>query len=1256
VVLFKKVKKISEFNEFNSLRLGILKHSLELKMKVIIFLATFSFYRYWDMKKFRAFIFNFIFNFIFISTCLQVNSLYGEISPKDLKGLDSVLQEEFKEQVSPLNGMTLLINGSLAQLRFLGNFGAKVNGINCLDEYSMGISFKKNNDCPQDFTMSLLQKFFPSPDGEILVANQIPSDPVSGLSAAIIGEVLSKITEFSDVDLHNDKLQNELALKLEVIFSQERSKFYKWAKEEIVQKTKDKKRIENGWTECEAELKEQKISQLSLEISDLGQKCLNQKNILESDLVKSLRDKSSKGRKFQQLSLTLIKALAENRKVDSLYPKFLPEKILGAFFLKKFHKKADFLDYFQTWSPRLIKNERLDSFIKSAPFEFEDLPVELGVEGTLKAKDLEKFKLKIQEDPAHLIYAASLDKMGTSGFPAHIEPSYAQHPSLKKSFVYFPNCGEESIRNVFNQFLYDSTTRKFNLERLKSLPQLKLDSKFLEYYELYPTLEEAKTKEAINFWGNEVISKRPKVFYLKPQSLNPQFGQVYDPKVESSPQCEMGAGLENSLNVINQLLFSMDEMEPLSQLKTKSEKLDVISGIFSHDNFVVTWQASGEIDLLNVNLKIHFEVNKIPIFTWQFDESHFFTTSLLKNNDNGWYSQLSTLVFPDLILGNSSLISLMPKFLLEKHMSSLREIEKIRPFFKEVFFSFPFKGEENLVTQVFRILFLGPSIIKTPLEKMLNRITDKLSKEFSEHALNWQERIIDELFYFDFPHEYIEQYALSSGTELRRFFVLKNYLEKGLIENFFKLVKKDVSLLFRNFKLGLEDTLINKIFHMEKNFEPSIQDEFLKLIHEFPQILNFKVEALNMGIFEFLLHIDQIDLFKKVVSQNEKFFLTHYKNHLDLFNKEFFKKGEFKLLDELRVSHNDLFIKNPELFQSLLSPQFLLENIKFVDLKNSQYNSNFSMFIENWVDSALKVNPKFLDEFFQFDYCAFNAPNWELFEEIIFPVIIKYQPSLLTKALKNNEFENCLTQLIDQKKVKLVEFIALKKPEFFFRNDIRGESLFFMIHQYSAFIPLIEKLKMNHNQFSHLTPNHFKSLPLHFVVENYDFKMLEYLVRFDREQFFFKNNDSENPINILLRASQDVGPYNEFLKKVIKFYPDIFLERDLMNNNSQAFVSFTRFSNKNQVPLEIYLNDHPQAQKMLLEIDEKGQNLLHYYLSNLTCQSKILMKIIELNPEILKQEDQEGRSPWNILEEKYQDPPDILEQSDCHQVYLLKKK
>ena len=72
-----------------------------------------------------------------------------------LKGVHHQIKAE-AEFLSPIYGFSLLESGTLANLRFYGNFGPALGTVGCLSK-----GFSAKNDCPRDFVSKLIQRFFP---------------------------------------------------------------------------------------------------------------------------------------------------------------------------------------------------------------------------------------------------------------------------------------------------------------------------------------------------------------------------------------------------------------------------------------------------------------------------------------------------------------------------------------------------------------------------------------------------------------------------------------------------------------------------------------------------------------------------------------------------------------------------------------------------------------------------------------------------------------------------------------------------------------------------------------------------------------------------------------------------------------------------------------------------------------------------------------------------------------------------------------
>ncbi len=557
----------------------------------------------------------------------------ADISYLDLKGVHELIQPEFQNQLSPVFAYSLLGTGSLENRRFYGNYGPKNNDHSCLDNTRIGDMLKTAKDCPQDFNSEWIQKLFPSQDGVSLVANQLESDPMSHLKPDTLGEILNVISKIKDSDLKDKKKLSDLTEDIQnILFRGIAPQKYiniLTTKQQALSKKKDKL----SKKDCDPK----EMSQIDEEIKNLQS--------VSSLLLEKLENNSTSGSvagdknfrefkegDFKKIAMILVSALKESRSEPRVYPKYLPEQALIAFFLKKFEHKKSFIQLFNhiphaLTQPKVLVSGSLEQQVFLSEKYNESQYDPLKIESNPK-KALKYFK----ENPGELIFSSVQDQLSSSVIPPAVlygQSDYHTPEGVKK----YPDCGETSFRNFFNMIIYDRKRKILDAENLKLLnsPGVQINPKLHDFYKKNSNPAQFMLQEVRNDWS-QVMSKNHGVKYKAVES-----------------QCEVLVDVDNILNMMDRLLFhGALHGGSIAKANQRSDKLDALCNAVSREGFILSWKAEGgDIHSKDPKLNIDFSVNGDPALRWVFEKNHSHTLSLVPKKDS-WSSSVGAEFFKEM--------------------------------------------------------------------------------------------------------------------------------------------------------------------------------------------------------------------------------------------------------------------------------------------------------------------------------------------------------------------------------------------------------------------------------------------------------------------------------------------------------------------------------------------------------------------------------------------------------------------------------
>ncbi len=701
-------------------------------------------------------------------------SAWAELSHLDLKGIDALVDHP---GASPVYGYAAL-KTELENRRFLGNYGLKNAEHGCMEGASqIRDQLVKNNDCPQDYTSEWLQRLFPSQDGVNFVANQVKSDPISHLSSELIGRLLQRISDIPGAAWTDASAMRDLERDLMHMMYREMNpaSYEHWLKRlsEIAgqltteRNTKEKKSRRASCTLDEKEALKTRVGELQGKLSEIEQ-------ILAVPSLAGTRPTvQSKGigkeGDFRSIAEMLIGSLKESRVgANPAYPKHFPEQVLLAFFIqKKANTKSDLIELFKGM-PKLIKDPNfLINSEKQSAFLLDRWKRSDYKPESLESKP-KRAVAGFAQHPEMLAFAVMEERFAAKMIPPVISYGSAKHESLEGGT--YPDCGETSLRNFFNIVLYDSVTGKFDVGALTRLtqahPELKIAPSLQSFYKTHSDPSSASKQAVRDAWSETVASKQGGVNYLKPNI---------------APQCEINAGVDNMMALVDQMIepSGMPDAQAtvvqavppqkkgwfrclpwsrsgasskracapvpapelpwsggirLKDAGSRSQKLDWLCQALSREGKKLSWSVEGaqdqadsiaRLNAKNTGVHLRFRINEEPAFSWNFEGSHFSVRDLT-SGENSWKNKVGEE------LAKSSLHAvpgLLPWFASSSVIDTVTRSHSIDPHLLEkLIYGLPLYNNDQRLNGFRKIVSSPPKQAKA-LKLLANRIRAKLPEE-----------------------------------------------------------------------------------------------------------------------------------------------------------------------------------------------------------------------------------------------------------------------------------------------------------------------------------------------------------------------------------------------------------------------------------------------------------------------------------------------------------------------------------------------
>lgn len=496
---------------------------------------------------------------------------------------------------------------------------------------------------PQTYVRSFVELLFPSPDGENLTPNQLPSDPISQLTI----DQIVKLIQFCNLSKERNISEAEV---LDAVFpgvkiSEEVKAVYKeFLKYEVVSRAQkiiddeifyyDEDDLEfTGFKDLEKGNPERYKKYLESYMWPLLEKGLDDKAIKEANDI---------ARYFQLKSYASVSP--KQRKEIEALEKALGEKKIGdyAFFknnqtvLSVYRLVDTFLKALQE-KDNLVENpieQTLLGYVVSkfrTPEEWAEFYTKMGVDGLLPF--LEKRDDRI-EDAYSLTVTKSPDTCSSEdvaflkgysrlndpySFPIHYSTARV---SIGKNGYEFSNCVEASIFS-----LLEMAARKKSVSGTYQIEAgaFQESSPLNGFFRKFDTVAKLHSMEAQNEFAQMTLGLE-NVRYAKsvPGTKN---------------RYELKAGIINSLHVFGNLIPALrDSLLPVGYESTYEEISNGIGVLCSHlfgDEW--SWEYSKDIEDLSAKNNgkevlgnIIFKHNGTPVFSWEHVNSHASTHRLLR--------------------------------------------------------------------------------------------------------------------------------------------------------------------------------------------------------------------------------------------------------------------------------------------------------------------------------------------------------------------------------------------------------------------------------------------------------------------------------------------------------------------------------------------------------------------------------------------------------------------------------------------------
>jgi hypothetical protein len=528
--------------------------------------------------------------------------------PNDAKAIIPVeesadLLEIFNDQgssFSPLHGLVALHNGQIES------------------------DFIQTKDNEGDLSKLLHSLFFENQDKEV-IPSSIVKNPVSHLGPSTMAKIVQKMSKG-----HHNESSETIQDSFYQLITQDED--YLLSLKEAKKRIEGEEQIHQDFLKRYEEGRQFKVQTEAIDKNEIGplRKKINElkKKIKaaegkdnQQDLLIKLNDELSlieknlkeKQEQFQELSKGIVpnKALSDQEKrikhlrgifdtqnevyqqslnelsqrlaKISLSHQLVKEKALTyllAFMVGKANSKKDLHPYFREMqrSGFLIQKKKMGFIndpIKTQQYYDHVLTSRYTSEDfKLAQQQLEKsfFKKKFAKNHTEILFTMNVLRPQMKKTPPQIK---FQLLTKNKNSLPYPNCGENSLRNVLNTLFFDPKTSTIDQDLIQSLkadPDLTIDDDLISFYQRHGDPHEIQTDTIHNEW-NEVVSEKNDLDQSADTAVKYLYGQD---RQHPYGQCQIKPAYKNMKNLLKKLLGTSDLKIIVDKIKTLRKDREII--------------------------------------------------------------------------------------------------------------------------------------------------------------------------------------------------------------------------------------------------------------------------------------------------------------------------------------------------------------------------------------------------------------------------------------------------------------------------------------------------------------------------------------------------------------------------------------------------------------------------------------------------------------------------------------------------------